>query len=137
MTTATPIPNLQKRYGTLAMAVAIGIGLIFLLMGYKTVCRGLVLGALFSTINFVLMAHSMHRQIKAERVKASLSAFGNICFRYIFMAIPLIIALKLPRFNLVATIAGLFMVQSVILADHLYRNIFSGEGEKRHILWKN
>jgi hypothetical protein len=130
MTTATPVRNLQKRYGSIAMVLAIVIGLIFLLTGHKAVCRGLVLGTLFSTINFVLMAHSLQRQIKADRVKASLSALSNICFRYIFMAIPLVIALKVPRFNLVATIAGLFMVQSVLLADHLYCNLFQEKVKK-------
>jgi len=130
MTTATPVRDLRKRYGTTAMALSIGVGLIFLLLGHKAVCRGLVLGALFSTINFVLMAHSLHKQIKADRVKASLSALGNICFRYIFMAVPLVIALKVPRFNLVATIAGLFTVQLVILADQLCRNFFQEKVKK-------
>ncbi|XPS90402.1 ATP synthase subunit alpha (ATP synthase F0 sector subunit alpha) [Desulfosarcina variabilis str. Montpellier] len=113
---------MQKSYGTKAMALAIGIGLIFLLLGYKSVCRGVVLGALFSTINFVLMAFSFHAKIRPDRKKASLAALYNILFRYIFMAIPLFIAIKFPRFDLVATIAGLFMVQTVILTQHIYRN---------------
>jgi len=136
MTTATTVRELQKNYGTKAMALAIGIGLVFLIFGQKAVCRGVVLGAFFSTINFVLMAHSFHAKIRADRTKASLAALGNIIFRYAFMMIPLVLAIKLPRFDLVATIAGLFMVQSVIMTDHIYRN-FHGESEKGHIQWKN
>jgi hypothetical protein len=123
MTTAPPVRELQKSYGTKAMAMAIGISLVCLILGHKAVCRGLVLGALFSTINFVLMAQTLHVKLKHDRSKASLSALGNILFRYTFMAIPLFLAIKFPRFDLVATIAGLFMVQAVILADHLSRSL--------------
>ena len=122
MTTEPPVRDLQKRYGTKTMAVAIGIGLVFLVLGQKAVCRGLVMGALFSTVNFVLMAQTLHARIKRERSKASLAALGNILLRYTFMAIPLFLAIKYPRFDLPATIAGLFLVQSVILFDHLSRN---------------
>lgn len=104
------------------MALAIGLGLVFLVIGHKAVCRGLVMGALFSTINFVLMAHTLQVKIGRERTRASFAALGNILFRYTFMAIPLFLAIKFPRFDLVATIAGLFMVQSVILTDHISRN---------------
>ena len=104
------------------MVLAIGISLIFLLLGYKSVCRGVVLGALFSTVNFVLMANSFHLKIQPDRKKASLAAFYNILLRYVFMAIPLFIAIKFPRFDLAATIAGLFMVQLIILTEHIYRN---------------
>lgn len=122
MTTAPPVRELQKSYGTKAMALAIGIGLVFLIFGQKAVCRGLVLGALFSTINFVLMAQTLHLKLNHDRSKASLSALGNILFRYTFMAVPPFLAIKFPRFDLVATVAGLFMVQTVILADHLSRH---------------
>lgn len=136
MTTAPPVSELQKNYGTKAMALSICIGLFFLILDMKAVCRGLVLGALFSTINFVLLAQSFHLKIKADRTKASLFALRNIFFRYSIMSIPLVLAIKFPRFDLVATIAGLFIVQSLILLDHIYRN-FRGESEKRHFQWKN
>jgi hypothetical protein len=35
------------------------------------------------------------------------------------LAIPLIAALKFEQFNLVAAILGIFMIQFVILAEHL------------------
>jgi hypothetical protein len=122
MTTATPLRELQKSYGTKAMALSICISLIFLILGHKAICRGVVMGALFSTINFVLMAQTLHMKIGRDRTRTTLSALGNIFFRYLFMAVPLFMAIKFPRFDLVATIAGLFAVQTVILADHASRN---------------
>ena len=119
MTAAPPVREVQKRYGSTAMVLAIGISLIFLIIGHKAQCRGIVMGALFSVINFVLMGESIHLTVKPERSRASLSAFGNILFRYSLLAIPLYLAIKLPRFDLMATIAGLLMVQLVILAHHI------------------
>lgn len=122
MTTAPTILDSSKRYGSRAMTVAIVASLIFLLFGQKSICRGLIMGALFSTINFVLMALSLQSKIRAERKKAAMLALGNIFFRYLLMAIPLYFAITLARFDLVATIVGLFMVQSVILFDHVSGN---------------
>jgi len=104
------------------MTLAIVASLVFLLCGQKAICRGLILGAIFSTINFVLMAHTLQAKIREERSRAAISALGNIFFRFAVMAIPLYLAIKLPRFDLVATIVGLFLVQSVIMADHIFRN---------------
>lgn len=138
MIPASTVRNLQKNYGAKSLALAIFVGLGFLILGYPTVCRGVVLGAVFSTLNFVWMSLTLHKQIKADRVKASISSFINLCCRYAFIAIPVVVAIKVPRFDLIATIAGLFTVQVVILADHLYRNFFfSGEGEKGTFTWKN
>lgn len=132
MTTALPVRDLQKWYGSKAMALAICISLIFLVLGYKPICRGVVLGAIFSTINFVLMAYSFHSKISPDRKKASLAALYNIFFRYFFMAIPIFIAIKSPRFDLLSTILGLFTVQVVILAHHVYQTFqFSWKKRKK------
>jgi hypothetical protein len=44
---------------------------------------------------------------------------GSITFRYLLLAIPLIVAVKYEQFNLVASILGIFMIQLVILAEHV------------------
>ena len=41
------------------------------------------------------------------------------------MAIPLIIAIKSVEFNLFAVIGGIFMVQIIILADHIVQTLLS------------
>ena len=48
--------------------------------------------------------------------------FG-IMSNYVLLAIPLIIAVKFEQFNLVGVIVGIFMIQLVILADHLLKQI--------------
>lgn len=123
MTTAIPVRELQKSYGSKAMVLAIGIALICLLVGHKAGCRGVILGALFSTINFVLMAQTFHAKIGPDRKRASIAALGNIIFRYTFLAIPLYLAIKFSRFDLMATVAGLFMVQVIILSDSIFRMV--------------
>jgi hypothetical protein len=44
---------------------------------------------------------------------------GSIIFRYLLLATPLIVAVKYEQFNLVAAILGIFMIQLVILAEHV------------------
>ncbi|MDL2274831.1 ATP synthase subunit I [Desulfosarcina sp. OttesenSCG-928-G10] len=129
---ATPaLRNIQKKYSARAFALAVFVGLVALGLGYKTICRGLVLGAFFSALNFLWMAQTFQRNITADRVKASFSAFRNLFFRYLFLAVPVVVAIKFPRFNLAATVVGLFMVQVVILADHLYQGfILPGKVKK-------
>ena len=41
------------------------------------------------------------------------------------MAIPIVVAVKFDQFDLVAAIVGLFMIQYIILADHLFKLIIS------------
>lgn len=131
MTTAPTLHSIQKNYSAKAFGLAVFVGLVALALGQKSICRGLVLGAFFSVLNFIWMARTFHRNIDANRVKASFSAFRNIFFRYLFLAIPVVVAIKFSRFNLAATVVGLFMVQVVILADHLYQNfIFPAKVKK-------
>ena len=61
-----------------------------------------------------------------DRVRRAATFFlslGSIFFRYALMALPIIVAIKFEQFNLVAAIVGLFMIQFVILADHLVKLI--------------
>jgi hypothetical protein len=46
-------------------------------------------------------------------------SMGSIIGRYLLLAVPLIAALKFEQLNLVAAILGIFMIQFVILAEHL------------------
>jgi hypothetical protein len=45
------------------------------------------------------------------------------------LAVPIVVAVKFEDFNLVAAILGLFMIQFVILADHILK-LFSPKREK-------
>jgi hypothetical protein len=119
------VKDTQKKYCSLAMIAAILIGLVMILAGQKPVGKGLILGTLFSILNFVLMGETLPIKMGKSRQKAFLFSLGSIGFRYLLMAIPLFLAIKMEQFNLVASICGLFMVQLMILADHLIASIFS------------
>jgi len=113
----------QKRFGRLAMMAAIFIGLFFILMGYKALAKGLILGTLFSVINFVLIGEILPLVIGQSRKKSSALSFFSIILRHGLLAVPLIAALKWDQFNFVATVVGLFMIQIVILGDHVFKSL--------------
>lgn len=114
-----PDRELQKKYGSRAMAVAIVVGLILVAVGYKPLAKGLVLGSLFSVINFVLIGETLPARLGKSRRKTFLVALGSILFRYGLMAAPLIVAIKMEQVELATTVAGLFMIQLVILVEHV------------------
>jgi len=119
------VKETQKKYCSLAVMAAILIGLVMILAGQKPVGKGLILGTLFSVINFVLMGEILPVKMGKSRQKAFFLSLGSILFRYLLMAIPLFLAIKMEQFNLIASICGLFMVQLMILADHFIVSIFS------------
>lgn len=113
------VKQVQKKYASWALTLAIAVGLLFILMGHKPVGKGLVLGAIFSVLNFMLMGKSIALNFGRSRGKTLSISLGSIIFRYLLLAVPLIAAVKYEQFNLVATILGIFMIQLVILAEHV------------------
>jgi len=113
-----PVRLAQKKYGSRALTVAILAGLILILTGYKPVAKGLILGTIFSVVNFVLMGQTLPLRISPNRKKNSILSLVSIVFRYALMAVPLILAAKLEQLNIAAVIGGLFMIQLVILTEH-------------------
>ena len=109
----------QKKYTTLALTLSIAVGLLFILIGHKPVGKGLILGAIFSVLNFILIGQSITLKIGRSKAKTFSISMGSIIFRYLLLAIPLIAAIKFEQFNLVAAILGIFMIQLVILAEHI------------------
>jgi len=110
----------QKKYGSRAMMLAIAGGMILILIGQKPVGKGLVLGAVFSVINFVLIGEALPITLGQSRNRAFLSFLGSILFRYALLAIPLFLAIRLSQINLASTVTGLFLVQMLILSDHCF-----------------
>jgi hypothetical protein len=113
----------QKKYGSRAIWIAIIVGLCFILGGQKPVGKGIILGTIFSVANFVLIGKALPLRIGKSKRKTFFLSLGSIFFRYVLMALPIIVAVKFEQFNLVAAIVGLFMIQFVILSDHLVRLI--------------
>jgi len=119
------IRETQKKYCSQAMLAAIFVGLVFILMGQNAVGKGLILGTFFSIINFILMGEAIPLKAGKSRGKSFFFSLGSIFFRFTLMAIPLIIAIKSVKFHLFAVIGGIFMVQIIILADHIVQSLLS------------
>ena len=99
--------QLQKKTIQQALWLSVVVGLVFILAGHKPVGKGLILGAFFSVLNFIVMAKSIVLTFgRSKRQLFSISLI-SILARYILLAIPLIAAVKFEQFNLVATIVGI------------------------------
>jgi hypothetical protein len=115
----------QKEYCSQAMMLAIGAAMIFLVAGAKPISKGLILGTLFSILNFILIAQSLPSQLDRGRGKTFMICLSSVWMRYAVLAVPLIVAAKLEGFNFFAAAAGILMVQVVIIGRQLVGKVFS------------
>jgi hypothetical protein len=95
--------------------------------GYPAIARGIALGALFSVINFAIMANVLPRQISPSRRRSSLIALGSIVFRLAILAIPLIVAMKYASFHWVGAAIGLFAVPASLPVQQYISNRLSSK----------
>ena len=114
------IRQVQKKYSSIAIFVAITAGLVLILAGLRPFGKGLILGTLFSIINFILIGETIPMKIGSTKRKSIWISLGSIYFRYIILAVPLFLAIKMEDFNLIAVVAGIFSVQLIILVDNLF-----------------
>ncbi len=78
--------------------------------------KGFALGSLFSVLNFALLRYGIRQRLGQSGKVAKVKGFAFILVRYAVLALPLLVAFKKREaFNLPATIAGLFCIQSSIL----------------------
>ena len=120
------VKAVQKKYCSRAIAAAIIAGLPFILGGYAPIGKGLILGTIFSIINFILIGETLPLKIgPASRRKLFVISLGSIGVRFSLLAIPIISAVKFAQFELITTVTGVFMVQLMIVADHSLKLIAS------------
>jgi hypothetical protein len=119
----TAIRALQKTVGTRAMVLALVAAGICIAAGARPVGKGLLLGTLFSILNFVLMGATLPMRLQATRRRAFWGALGGLLPRYLLLAVPVILALRLDQLDLWATVGGLFMVQAVILLEAIWHSL--------------
>lgn len=105
------------------MALAIIAALILLAIGAKPVAKGVVLGTLFSIINFIIMAMVLPMRLDKGRRQTLLFHLGSIGSRYVLMAVPLVIAIYLDAVDFIGAAAGLFAVQTVLLGEHFTKMV--------------
>lgn len=110
--------DIQKRYASRALVVALAVGAALIVAGSKPLGKGLILGTLFSALNFVLMGEMLPGQVARAGRRALVSALGGKLLRLGLMAVPLVAAVRRPEFDLWGVVPGLFMVQLMILWEH-------------------
>ena len=115
----------QKKYCSRAIMVSILAGFGMILLGEKAIGKGLVLGSIFSIINFILMGETLPARIASKKRKTFFISLGSIFFRYALLAIPLVMAIKSETYNLFAVVGGLFAVQIMIVFDHTGTLLFN------------
>jgi hypothetical protein len=126
------IQQVQKKFGSRAMVTAVVVGMVFILAGQKPIAKGLVLGSIFSVINFVLIGEILPLIISTSRKRSVLFSFVSMLFRFLLLSAPLILSLKLESLNFIAAAMGIFMVQILIMGDHLLKLIVS-RGDARDV----
>lgn len=120
----------QKKYCSRAITAAIFAGLFFIMAGQKPVGKGLILGTVFSIVNFIIMGQMIPLRIGNTKNKTFFVSLVSIVLRYTLLAVPLIIAVKFDQYNFIAVVLGIFMVQFFILADHLVSLIISARRKR-------
>ncbi|MDM8536100.1 ATP synthase subunit I [Desulfobacterales bacterium HSG17] len=111
------VRDTQKKYCSRAMIAAVLAGFFFIFAGYKPIGRGLILGTFFSIVNFILIGETLPNRIINEKKRAFFLSLGSIVVRYTLLAVPIVLAIKLESYNLFSAIAGVFMVQFIILVE--------------------
>lgn len=121
-----PLRDTEKKYCSRAIITSIMAGSLLIVANYSPIGKGLILGTLFSILNFILMGETLPKRMDPSVRKTFAKALGSILFRYVLLAIPFVAAIKSDMFNLFAVLAGVFMVQIMILLDHfahLFRTV--------------
>lgn len=106
------------------MITAIIAAFVLIMAGQSAVGKGLILGTLFSVLNFIIMGEVLPLKFGKTRGKASFIAFGSIISRYVFLAVPIILGIRFAQFNLCSVIVGIFMVQIMIMSEHIKNAFF-------------
>jgi ATP synthase protein I len=124
------IRQTQKKYCSRAITAAIFAGFVFILAGQEPIGKGLILGTIFSIINFIVMGEMLPLKIGKSKNKAFFFSLASIFSRYILLAIPLLIAVKFDQYNLISVVIGIFMVQFFILAEQVFINFSSNHSKQ-------
>lgn len=115
-----PLLAAQKRYASMSLFGAVAIGGSLILLGFEPLGKGLILGTLFSIVNFTLMAIALPYRLGLSRRRTFWVSLTSIYCRFAIMAIPLIIGVKHPQVAVSAVAAGLFMVPLCIFGERMW-----------------
>jgi hypothetical protein len=114
----------QKKYCSKALVYSIFVCIVCLLAGYRSVGKGFVLGSVFSIINFIIMGETLPYRIGISKKKTIFVSLCSIGMRYLLMAVPIVMSIRMEQFNFFSVGLGLFSVQLVLMFSYL----LSGRG---------
>ena len=89
---------------------------IFLALNLKSAAKGIALGSVFGVVEFKMMALRLQRRLLPQ---GRAGDYFGLVGRFILLAIPLAIALRLPTVNFAATVGGIFAVKGAIFYHFL------------------
>lgn len=122
------ISGIQKGICSWTMISSLVVASAFILFHENAIAKGLLLGALFSVLNFLLLGKSIFLTLGCSRSKAFLIRLASILTRYALLAIPLLFGIKSTSFDFIAIVVGIFGVQIVTLINFIIvRPILDGE----------
>ena len=104
-----------------ALFFGVLVSVLSLVLGRPSISKGFLLGTCFSIINFILMGLFQPFSWRNDRKRATAVYFASILVRYSILAIPIIAAVKLNKFDLIATVAGIFSIQIVIFTFYVIK----------------
>jgi hypothetical protein len=114
----------QKKFSSWAMTSAIIIAFACLILDEKAIAKGIVLGTLFSIINFVMLGRSIPMVLGRSVGKTRAIGLISILSRYALLAVPLIVGIKSDAFNFIAVVVGIFAIQIVTMVNYTIINRF-------------
>ena len=107
-----------RKICTWSITYATAVAVICLLLHEIAIAKGLIIGAIFSIINFILLGQTLPKTLFRSRAKASMMGLGSILGRYALLAVPLIIGIRSASFNFMAVVIGIFAVQITTLFSY-------------------
>ena len=113
------VNQVQRRICSWASIIAIVVAVFFVVFQEKAIARGILMGTLFSVINFMLLGRSIPLALGQKRTKAGVIGLVSILGRYTLLAIPMVIAIKSTSIDFVAVAVGIFAIQIVTFFDYL------------------
>ena len=113
------VNELRRRYCPRALALAVIAGAVLIILDMKPIGKGIILGTLFSILNFLIMSQALPMAVIQGKKGSMLRSLGSVMVRYLLMAAALFVGIRYDAYDFFAVAGGLFAVQLVILADHM------------------
>ncbi|MBW1616002.1 MAG: ATP synthase subunit I [Deltaproteobacteria bacterium] len=115
------IKKTEKRYSSMAMITSLILGTVLIFTNFKSEGKGLILGAIFSCINFVLIGEALPSIINKKKRKRFFFSLSSRALRYLILSFPLILGVKYKRFDFCFVVIGIFSVQLLLVAEKILK----------------